>query len=60
MVYPINLCSGFGVGMVSSHVYNYRLFNVLTRRKMEAEQLNALTAKLQDLRARNLELRRFL
>ncbi|MBU4046027.1 MAG: peptide chain release factor 2 [Gammaproteobacteria bacterium] len=27
---------------------------------MEAEQLNALTAKLQDLRARNLELRRYL
>jgi len=27
---------------------------------MEAEQLNALTNKIQDLRARNLELRRYL
>jgi len=27
---------------------------------MEAEQLNALTNKIQDLRTRNLELRRYL
>jgi hypothetical protein len=30
------------------------------KQKMEAEQLNALTNKIQDLRARNIELRRYL